>query len=60
MSLRPEQAVEEMVSGGCSTFDIVSALILALAGRDDAGDKADGDLLAGILHELHGVKTSEV
>ena len=36
---------------------VVEALILALADRDDAGDKADGDLLAGILSELHGGAT---
>ncbi len=55
MSLRAKD-IAEIVEGGASTFDIVSALILALSDRDDAGDKADGDLLAGILHELHGVK----
>ena len=53
--LRPNQAVAEMVDGGASTYAIVEALILALSDRDDAGDVADAGLLAGILHELHGV-----
>lgn len=54
--LRPMSAVEEMIDGGCSTFSVIEALILALASRDAAGDKSDGDLLAGILHELHSTE----
>ena len=50
---RMQAAIITYLGLGGSAHTIVETLVLALADRDGAADKLDGDVLADILSQLH-------